>query len=143
MAGYSDNLYPTLPYDGPSRASQPRARAPGPVLAGSRHAHAASSHVPEGRIDNAVYKFEGATPFQVVPQDNTPKHMYAPTHASSMKVALTAEVHGVVPITHPRDAGYSKPEQVHVPNVHYPYSDLILVVSSLVGLALMYEIATT
>ena len=53
--------------------------------------------------------------------------------------------HGVVPITCPRDAGSIKPEQVHVGNLHYTYSDLILVVSFLAGLALlyMYEIATT
>ena len=92
--------------------------------------------MPEGRRDYAVDRFEGDTPFQVVPQDNTLKHTYAPTHASSMKVEPTAEVRGVVPITRPRDAGHIKPEQVYASNVRYPYSDLILVVSLLVSLAL-------
>ena len=89
----------------------------------------------DASVSGSVHGFKGATPCQVVPQDNTPKHTYAPTHASSMKVKPTAEVHGVVPITRPRDAGYITPEQVRVANVHYPYSDLILVVSLLVGLA--------
>ena len=62
-----------------------------------------------------------------------------------MNVEPRAVAHGVVPITCPRDAGSIKPEQVHVGNLHYTYSDLILVVSFLAGLALlyMYEIATT